>query len=85
MNETSRNLAIQERLSENMSPRKLRKNSMMELEPQIERPIVVHVIGMENRELVAGQQKRYYVVEFYPIKINFDDAYTPHHTSLLEE
>ena len=46
---------------------------------------MAHVIGMENRELVAGQQKRYYVVEFYPIKVNFDDAYTPHHTSLLEE
>ena len=31
LNESSRNLVIQERLSDNISPRKLRKNSVMEL------------------------------------------------------
>jgi hypothetical protein len=45
----------------------------------------VEVIGMETRSLGPENIRNYFVLEFYPTQANFNNAYTPHHISLLEE
>jgi hypothetical protein len=55
------------------------------LEPQLLRPINVKIIGLESRELGINELRTYYAIEFYPTPASFNNNYTPHHLSLIDE
>jgi hypothetical protein len=45
----------------------------------------VKIIGLESRELGINELRTYYAIEFYPTPASFNNNYTPHHLSLIDE
>jgi hypothetical protein len=80
--ETIRQMTIMERLTKNSKSLK-RKLSFTDLEPQLTRPIVAEIIGMERRTLSPEDKRKLYAVEFYPAFKNYTREYAPRHISLI--